>query len=140
MKLDWKEGDWCFCEFKLQLIKKTSIYSDAITVNEVSDGHCSHSGSFLNDKCYPLDIMIKRISDIFLYYSDKLHAHDDVEFKRVFPDIYRELVKRWCLCCDDKDDKKKIKKHYSQLQTWYYETVNDIKGLRNIKLKKIENV
>lgn len=140
MKLDWNIGDWCFNEFELKQIKDIRKFKDGNAITEVTNGYFSHSGSFLNDRCYPMNITIKLISENFKYYSDKLHQVQDLEFEKGFPNIHRELVRRWCECCDDKDDIEKIQEHYSKLEEWYILSVDGIKELRKLKLKKIDTI
>lgn len=137
MKLDWKVNDWCFNEFELKQIKKIKEYKDGNAITELTDGYFTHSGNFLNETCYPMDITIKLISENFKNYSDKLHKVQDLEFKRNFPNVHRELVRRWCKCCDDKDDIEKIKKHYSKLEEWYILSISGLKELRKLKLEQI---
>lgn len=140
MKLDWNIGDWCFSEFELKQIKDIRKFKDGNAITEVTDGYFSHSGIFLNDICYPMDITIKLISENFKHYSDKLHQVQDLELKKGFPNIHRKLVRRWCKCCDDKDDIEKIQEHYSKLEEWYILSVDGIKELRKLKLKKIDTI
>lgn len=102
-KINWKKGDWCFCEFKLQQI--TEMNETKIT--SVSDGNFSHGSSELNDRCFPLDMTVKRISDNVSYWHDQFHKlhHNSLNF----PDLNRELIVRWCEMCKNKENADYLK-------------------------------
>lgn len=108
-KIEWKVGDWCFCEYKLQQIKR--VDEDG-TVHEVSDGNFSHGGH-LTDRCYPMDMKVKLISEHVSYWREKFHKlnHNSLNM----PDINRALIARWCMMCDDREDEKMSIKHGEEL-------------------------
>jgi hypothetical protein len=112
MEQQFKKGDWCFCEFKLQQIVRV----DESRITEVSDGNFSLSSYDLSDKCYPLDLSVKRISDTVAYFSDELHK---TKLNLNFPDLNREWVRRWCEMCDVRKDTEKLRKMYKDLEDFY---------------------
>jgi len=84
---------------------------------------------------------IKLISEKYQKYEKLLSEIDDEKIipKGKYSKIYSTIIDMWCKCCDDKDDKEKIEKHYSKLEEWYILLSSGIKGLRKVKLEKIEN-
>jgi hypothetical protein len=109
MEVKFEKGDWCFCEFKLQQILEV----DGDKVREVSDGSFRLSSSDLSDRCYPLDLKVKRISDSVSYYRDKLHEIKSLNLN--YPDLNRELIGRWCEMCNVRNDDKMLQKKYDEL-------------------------
>lgn len=140
MKTDWEIGDWCFSEFELKQITDIRKYKDGNAITSVTDGMFNHSGSFLNDVCYPMDLKIKGVSDFFKSYEKKLQNIDDENIiaKGEYSSVYREIVTKWCKCCDDIEDNNKIMKHYSELSDWYIFLMSGVKGLRKEKLKSLK--
>lgn len=86
-------GQWVFFEFKLSLIDEM----DGDRVTSVQDG-CFHTGSWnMADRCVPLSLRVKRISDEFAYHSAELHrkGHSGLNY----PDIHNWLVNAWVEAC-----------------------------------------
>ena len=106
----FKVGEWCFCEFKLQQVKETK--SDNIT--SVSDGIIVMSGSDLSDRCYPVEMGIKRISDSVSFWSKIFHELNCPSLNH--PDLNRELIKRWVEMCEAVNDQPKLEKLYTGLE------------------------
>jgi hypothetical protein len=121
----FKQYDWCFCEFKLQQIKK--MEKNCIT--EVSDGNFCHGSSDLSDRCYPLEMKYKLISDEVNHWSRKLHELDNNSLN--YPDIHRALVERWCEMCDNADDHDKLQDLYNKLANFGNTIINKVRGSRN---------
>ena len=95
-----KPNDWVYCEFKLGQID--SMEDERVT--GFTDGSFHMGGNDLSDRCFPLNMRIKRISDEYDFVSDKLHKEGTNALN--YPDIHRWLVNHWvetCLCSDDKD-------------------------------------
>lgn len=111
----WKTSDWCFCEFKLQQIQEVKDNR----VGEVSGGMFRLSGYDLSDRCYPLTLRGKRISDEFDMYSDKFHKLDDRSLN--YPDINRWLIARWCETMDNQNDDDYIKAKFKELSDFFCE-------------------
>ncbi len=121
----FKQGDWCFCEFKLQLIKE--MRENCIT--SVSDGYFSHGSSDLSDRCYPLEMKYKLISEEVNHWSKKLHALDNSSLN--YPDIHQSLVQRWCEMCDNADDHDKLQDLYNKLTSFGNAIVNKVHDTRS---------
>lgn len=66
----FKQGEWCFCEFALQQVMET----EENRITGVSDGMFRLSGHDLSDRCYPLEMKVKQISDIVAFWSKEFHA------------------------------------------------------------------
>lgn len=119
----FKKGEWCFCEFTLKQVKETK--DDRIT--SVTDGYFEHGGSDLSDRCYPLDLNIKRISDEVNYWSKKFH---DLKTNSLnHPDLNRELISRWVEMCEAKDDHQKLQKLYDSLSEFGNAVISKVRDL-----------
>ena len=92
----WKDGDWCFFEFKLcQIVVKDG------KVQEASDGMFRTSGHDLSYACRPLTLRNANLTQHAEHWSDKLHkeGHGGLNY----PDIHRKLVELWCASCDSQE-------------------------------------
>jgi hypothetical protein len=98
-------------------------------ITEVSDGNFSHGSSDLSDRCYPLEMKYKLISDNVEYWSKKLHALDNNSLN--FPDIHRALVEKWCDMCDNADDYDKLKILYNKLADFAKAIINKVDNTRS---------
>ena len=105
-------GDWVFCEFKLQIVKEVRQGH----VSEVSDGMFAHCGWNLDDRCFPLTMRIKRISDEFEEWHSKLHREGNRNLN--YPDILRWLVDKWCECCNDEQNDATIRRCFDELNAY----------------------
>ena len=121
----FKQYDWCFCEFKLQQIKE--MRDNCIT--SVSDGNFCHGSSDLSDRCYPLEMKYKVISDEAAYWSKKLHDlnHNSLNY----PDINRALIEKWCDMCDNADDHDKLQDLYTKLAGFGNAIINKVRDTRS---------
>lgn len=106
--MEVKESDWCFCEFKLSQIKRVETNG----IVEVSDGHFTMSGQ-LADRCFPLDMRVKTISDSVKYWSDEIHNLKNNALN--YPDIHQELIKYWVEMCESRNDDNRLKFLYDKL-------------------------
>lgn len=129
--MKFKKGDWCFCEYKLQQIKEMKDGQ----ISEVSDGMFSTGSRSLNDRCFPVDLKIKRISDEFQHYSDMLHA--EKSFNLNYPDIHRYLVAQWAAACEAIADYKKVEAIMEEVEQ-FRRGISDI--LSDIRYKNIQGV
>lgn len=93
-----KKGDWCFCEFKLQKITKTK----GNRITEVSDGICCLSSNDLTDRCFPMDMEIKLISDNVLYNFKRIQYLNDCDVNTC--GIYKLYISKWIEICKYKDN------------------------------------
>jgi len=121
-KLKFKTGDWCFFEFKLHQIKKM----EGSNISEVSSGTIRTSGSDLSDRCYPLEMNIKIISESVSFWSKRFHQE---RIGLNHPDLHRELVRRWVELCDNKDNDDHLKELYEKLSQFgnsVLQKVNDL--------------
>ena len=121
----FKQNDWCFCEFKLQQIRE--MKENCIT--EVSAGNFSHGSSDLSDRCYPLEMKYKLISDNVAYWSNKLFELRNNSLN--YPDINRALIQRWCDMCDVADDHDKLRNLYEKLNNFANSIINKVESSRN---------
>lgn len=135
MKPKFEVGEWCFCEFKLQQIKSTK--EDRIT--GVTDSMFELGGNDLTDRCFPLDLKIKRISDTVAYWSDSFHKLNAPGLN--YPDLNRYLISAWVDMCEAKDDDTKLKelnealgefgrKVLQRIDDLRYETIEGLKLFR----------
>ena len=100
MQLKFQKEDWVFCEFKLQQIMETK--ENRIT--EVSDGMFRMSGHDISDRCFPLTLSIKRVSDTAAYWSKQFHEAKCNGLNH--PDLNRALISRWAEICENIDNEK----------------------------------
>lgn len=131
MKTVFQVGDWCFCEYKLQQIME--MEGDQVT--SVSDGRFRHSGSSLNDRCFPLDLRVKNISDTVAAYMDDLHRERSVNLN--YPDLNRELIRRWAALCQVKDDDEALRAGYDSLSA-FMRSVRE--SIQKVKYEQVEGV
>ena len=125
--MTFKEGDWVFCEFELQQVKRVEDGA----VREVSNGYFSLSSSDLT--CFPLTREIKRISDDVKHYSDKFHQE---KIGLNYPDLSRALISRWVKMCEAKDDKETFKEEQKRFLSFVDKIVEKI---QKIKTEKVES-
>jgi hypothetical protein len=130
-KLKFKQGEWCFCEFKLQLIMKTK--ENRIT--EVSDGMFNLVSSDLSDRCYPLELKVKRISDTVVYWSEKFHELKNNALNH--PDLNKELIRRWVELCNHREDKNRSKELYDSLSNF---SSSVLRKVEDLNLEEVEGV
>lgn len=130
-KTKFKEGDWCFCEYKLQKIME--IKDGRIT--QVNDSTLTMSGNNLSDRCYPLDLKIKMCSDLVEYWSRKFH---ELNRKNInYPDLNRELVRRWVEMCDNVNDANVFSNLHISLIRFGNDVIENINEAMN---KKVDGI
>jgi hypothetical protein len=120
----FKKGDWCFCEFELKQVIETS--DNRIT--EVSSGYSRLSSRDLSDRCFPLTLRIKVISDSVNYWSRKFHETNCNNLNH--PDLNRELIKRWVSICETSDDDDLTNKKIKSLEEFGKSVINKVDNLR----------
>jgi hypothetical protein len=125
MKPIWKENDWCFCEFTLRQI--TEVKQGII--KSVTDGNFCLGSSDLNDRCYPLDIRIKRVSDSVNYWSNKIHKLNNKGLN--YPDINRKLISIWVDMCESIENENHLKEEYENLDNFGRDIINTVSKLEN---------
>ena len=131
MKENFKVGDWCFCEFKLQQI--TDMTEGRIT--EVSDGIFILYSFDLSDRCFPLEMDIKRISDDVAYWSRKFHDLQNSALNH--PDLNRRLVSLWVKMCKNKDDVEELERWSGVLSAFGNTVVEKVRGAGSIEIDGI---
>ncbi len=137
-KLKIVEGEWCFCEFKLQEIRE--VRNGRIT--SVSDGVCVMGGDSTS-VCFPLDVKIKRISDSVYYWHKKFHESTLVGLN--YPDLNGKLISIWVEMCRVKDDDQLLKEKYEFLDHFVKVVLANIKQVKemaayDVKLfREVEN-
>ncbi len=128
-KYNFKVGDWCFCEWELKQI--TKIENNKIL--ETSDGSFSHGGN-LTDRCFPLDMKIKQISDSFEYYYKPIR---DIKLNINHPDIHWKFVDMWIEMCEHKDDKNFLEIGYKNIENFQKDILEKIEQIKNMQLRDI---
>lgn len=99
----WKIGDWCFCEAELSQISE--MEGDRIT--GISNGIIHHGSNSLNDRCFPLSLETKNISDEVEYWQRKIREAS----KRIalnWPQISEWFITHWCTAVLAKGDARKV--------------------------------
>ncbi len=124
-KPKFKKGEWCFCEFILQQVKETE--GDRIT--EVSDGYFSHGGRDLSDRCYPMEMRVKIISDDVNYWHNQFHAlkHNSLNH----PDLNRKLIDMWVDMCENRNNQEKLSELYEKLNAFGQSVVNKVQEIKS---------
>jgi hypothetical protein len=130
-KAKFKKGDWCFCEFKLQQIMNT----EENRITEVSDVMFRTSGYDISDRCFHLDLTIKRCSDTAAYWSKRFHELNNNSLNH--PDLNRELISRWVAMCENKDNEKKLQELYDSLDKFGNAVV---KKVNELKCEEVEGL
>jgi len=131
-----KKGDWCFCEYKLQQIMSV----DENRITEVSDGFFRMSGHDLSDRCFPLDLKIKRCSDTAEHWSNKFHNLKNNGLNH--PDLNRKLIDLWVDACNNIGDDIELQKSFDKMDEFgksvcskvselNYEEVEGVRLFRN---------
>ena len=96
--MTWQVGDWCFCHFKLQMVKE--MREGRIVT--VSDGSFELGASDLTNDCFPLSLRGKQVTDAFDYHYRRLHTElNDGRYN--FPDFNRHAISEWRKCMEDYD-------------------------------------
>lgn len=126
MEVKFKTGDWCFCEFTLSQI--TECAEDG-RIRSVTDGFFNLSGHDLTDRCFPLALDVKRISDDVDYWSKKLLNLNQVNLNH--PDLNRELIHRWAEMCEKRGNTEELKVLSQRLNDFGSSVVRYISDLRN---------
>lgn len=129
--LKFQKGEWCFCEFKLQQV----IETEENRITAVSDGMFSLGSSDLSDRCYPLELDVKRISDYVAFWSTEFHKLKNNSLNH--PDLNRELIRRWVEMCDSREDKKRLKELYDSLSNFGNSV---LRRVQDLKFEEVEGV
>lgn len=129
--LKFKKEEWCFCEFKLQQVMETK--ENRIT--GVSDGMFRLGSSDLTDRCFPIEMTIKQISDTVAFCSKEFHSLKNNSLNH--PDLNRELIKRWVEMCENKDDKEKLDELYTKLHSFRESIINKV---RDLNFEEVEGI
>lgn len=130
--MDWKVNDWCFCEFKLQMIKE--IKEGRIT--EVSDGYFCMGGHDLSDRCYPLSLQSKINSENVRRWSNDFHKIKNNTIN--YPEIHRTLVEKWQEICNAGNDNKILNILFEQLNKWGNKSLDRLKNLEQEKQEGVK--
>jgi len=129
--LKFKQGEWCFCEFKLQQVMET----EENRITGVSDGMFRLCSNDLSDRCYPLELDVKQISDTVAYWSTKFHELKNNALNH--PDLNRELIRRWVELCDNRKDKNRLKELYDKLSKFGNSVLRKVQDL---DFKEVEGI
>ena len=122
-KLKFKKEDWCFCEFKLQQIVET----EENRITSVNDGMFSLGSSDLSDRCYPLEMKVKQISDTVASWSREFHNLKNNSLNH--PDLNRELIRRWVELCDNREDENRLERLYAKLSEFGNSVLRKVRDL-----------
>jgi hypothetical protein len=129
--LKFKQGEWCFCEFVLQQV----IETEENRITAVSDGMFRLSSNDLSDRCYPLEMIIKIISDEVAYWSKEFHSLKINTLN--YPDLNKELIRRWIELCDNRDNEKLLQELFDKLSNFCNSVVNKA---RDLNFEEVEGV
>lgn len=126
MKTKFKKGDWMFAKMELQQIKKL----DEEGYITISNGQFQTSSSEFD--MYPLEMGIKRISDYFKYYYDKLYSDELKPNSLNYPDIGRHFNSKWAEACEaylsnDTDKSDKLCEEIANFYRQVFEKLRDMK-------------
>lgn len=101
MEKQWNVGDMCFYEYELSQIKRVEHGH----VKSITTGYIESSGSYFNDRCFPVTLGIKLISDHVESWSKRFHA---IKMNINHPDLHRKLVNYWINMCLVAEDRKNL--------------------------------
>lgn len=128
-----KVGDWMFCDFELMQIKE--MRDERIT--DVTDGFVTHGGRDFNNRCFPLTMCIKIISEEFKTWRDeirKLGNHINMN------SVDALLIDWWIECCyaekfDIVEQRNEfIGKWFINLKNLYDEIQSESNKMQNIEI------
>ena len=122
-KLKFQKGEWCFCEFRLQQVTET----EENRITGVSDGMFRLGSNDLSDRCYPLELDVKCISDTVAYWSTRFHELRNNSLNH--PDLNRELIRRWAELCDNRKDENRLKELYDSLNKFGHSVLRKVEDL-----------
>lgn len=114
-------GQWIWCEHKLQQIKE--MEDDQVTC--VTDGYLSISSRSINDRCFPMDIRAKLVSEEYAGAYDRLHKTGR-GLNLNFPDIHRWFVAEWAGVMQKRHDDEAVKSGYERLRTFERELTDAV--------------
>jgi hypothetical protein len=124
-------GDWVYYDFELCQIKEMEdgkVYS-------VTTGVINTTGFDMADSIYPLSMELKVISEGVAHYSKRLHDIKGANLN--FPDIHRELVRRWHQIIENKSNGGSGRKLWDSLSAWVSTIESECMGVRQ---KTIDSV
>ena len=116
--MKWKIGDKCYWEFKFGEVVK----AEDGTVTELSDGCLHMSGRGMNDLMQPNTKRIKKISEEFEKYYDKIN-HGNCGLNH--PSLHRWFVIKWVDTCNG-GNIKRIRKEVKALLDLIEQSVNNV--------------
>lgn len=124
-KPKFKKGDWCFCEFTLKQVTETNEGR----ITSVSDGYVSHGSHDLSDRCYPMEMRVKIISDDVNYWHNQFHQlkHNSLNH----PDLNWKLIEMWIEMCENRNDKEKLSELYEKLNAFGQSVVNKVQEIKS---------
>lgn len=120
----WKEGDWCFYDYKLYQILE--VKSDG-SVRTISDGIFILSSSDFSDSCFPLNMENKRISDTFTYLYEKLRRETN-GIKLNHANVQRYCIQQWLNAIKNKKSSYSIIRNF---EDWCKEVINKANLLKD---------
>ena len=125
--------EWVYHDFELVLIKEMD--DDKIT--HVSDGSFSIMGTDMNKYCFPIDMNIKKISDLVKQKWDEIL---DLDFKSLnHYDIKRKFIEYWVFMCENVDEDNEVYTDYLNKFLAFSETIiNKIKELKSLEVNNIK--
>ena len=130
-KLKFQKGEWCFCEFRLQQV----IETEENRITSVSDGVIRSGSSDLSDRCYPLEMDVKCISDAVAFWSIKFHELKNNSINH--PDLNRELIRRWVELCDNRTNENRLKELYDSLNSF---GISVLRKVEDLSFEEVEGV
>jgi hypothetical protein len=89
----------------------------------------------MDDGCYPLEMIIKIISDEVAYWSKEFHSLKINTLN--YPDLNKELIRRWIELCDNRDNEKLLQELFDKLSNFCNSVVNKA---RDLNFEEVEGV
>lgn len=93
-------NQWLFCSYEFGQI--TDMEGDRVT--GFTTGTFRTGSHDLSDRCFPLTMEVKRLSEVFAYESARLHREGASGLN--YPRMHDWLVDHWCHACVAVDPKR----------------------------------
>lgn len=113
-----KVGDWVWCEYKLQQIAEMN----GERVTSVSDGYFSHGSRDLSDRCFPLDMSAKLVSEGYAAAYARIREKAGA-LNLNYPDLHWWFVDAWCIAMGGRNVADSLKASYARLHEFEHKVI-----------------